>query len=298
MEWIGLALIGLGVLVVILVLVVGRRGPAPADPDTPPETADEPTVRSVTVEGDQVVVDFETQPRGIDPDHLASLLARAAVETVRGRSIDLDLGSKRITSVIATMGDPNPLSRVDFPDGQLPDPADIRVTVTEVTGASPLLERALPPVEGADRPVATAGVDELPPIGTELRIPERLRDALVARGVDPATADAHQLVRGLLAELGFRVDGDGETFLADRGTEKLVVHGVPHGPGEHPELAEGAVSAFRVALGNHPGRRGVLVTSKIVPFHVSSQQRPGIHLVGRQHLATFLAPFIDEFEQR
>ena len=301
MEWIGFVLIALGVVVVVGVVLVMLRRPRPPAPEpvgTPPDderpetdVADAPAVRGVSVDGDSVVVDFDVAAPGPGEDHVAKLLARAAVEVVR-RRVDLDLGSGRVTSVVARAGDATPVGQVDFADGRLPDPADIDVIVREVTGAAPLLGRAdLPkPPTG---PVQT-GVDELAPVGAELALPDGVVAALRQSGVDPDTADATQLVEGVLRLAGFSIEPVGDNaYLAQRAGEKLLVHGVPHVAGDHPELPEAAVTRLLVGLGAHGGAKGVLVTGKIVPFHLVAKERPGVRVIGRQRLGGFIGEYTD-----
>ncbi len=295
----GVILIIVGVVVIGIVAVVALRRPkapqSPADDavDTERRTL-EPPVRDVSLEGDEVVVDFAVPlPQDAD-ERLTRLLMAQAVETVRRRhpELGIDLTSGRLTAVVARAGRTAPefVGRIELERGELPAAMGQPVIEVEIAeGAAPLLQHAeggenLGP--GSDR--ADFGPDELPPVGEELALSPEVRTALRAVGVDPGSDDAPEIVEGLLRVAGYAVDRvDDTTYLAKRGGDHVLVRNVPHGSGDHPELEEAAVNSFLVALGSSPVSDGLLVTGKLIPFHLYAKERGGIRLVGRQRLPGF-----------
>lgn len=293
----GVILIIVGIVVIGIVAVVALRRPkAPESrPDADIERRTlEPPVRDVSLEGDEVVVDFAVPlPQDAD-ERLTRLLMAQAVETVRRRHPDLgiDLTSGRLTAVVARAGRATPevVGRIELEEGELPAVGDLPVIEVEIAeGAAPLLQHAeggekLGP--GSDR--ADFGPDELPPVGEELSLSSEVMTALRAVGVEPATDDAPDIVEGLLRVAGYAVEPvDDVTYLAQRGGDHVLVRNVPHAPGDHPELEEAAVTSFLVALGSSPVSDGLLVTGKLIPFHLYSKEHGGIRLVGRQRLPGF-----------
>lgn len=297
----GVIFIIVGVVVIGIVAVVALRRPkAPESPGATEADSErrtlEPPVRDVSLEGDEVVVDFAVPlPEDAD-ERLTRLLMAQAVETVRRRHPDLgiDLTSGRLTAVVARAGRATPevVGRIELEGGELPAAMDLPVIEVEIAeGAAPLLQHAeggekLGP--GSDR--ADFGPDELPPVGEELALSTEVMTALRAVGVDPAADDAPEIVEGLLRVAGYAIDRvDDTTYLAKRGGDHVLVRNVPHAPGDHPELEEAAVTSFLVALGSSPVSDGLLVTGKLVPFHLYSKEHGGIRLVGRQRLPGFAA---------
>lgn len=296
----GVILIIVGVVVIAIVAALALRRPrapespaAGTDADTERRTL-EPPVKDVSLEGDEVVVDFAVPfPQDAD-ERLTRLLMAQAVETVRRRHPDLgiDLTSGRLTAVVARAGRASPevVGRIELEEGELPAVMDLPVIEVEIAeGAAPLLQHAaggekLGP--GSDR--ADFGPDELPPVGEELALSSEVTTALRAVGVEPTTDDAPDIVEGLLRVAGYGIERvDETTYLAQRGGDHVLVRNVPHAPGDHPELEEAAVTSFLVALGSSPVSDGLLVTGKLIPFHLYSKEHGGIRLVGRQRLPGF-----------
>lgn len=288
----GWIVIIIGVLVLGVVAWVMLRRPR-EEPTT--ETAERPTgggvaieppVRSVTVEDDRVVVDFDVPlPKDAD-ERLTRLLTSAAIESVRREGLDLE--SKRVTAVVARAGRgaATEVGRVELEQGKLPPPQPPQAVVEVLGGAGPLLSHAADLKEAGP---TRFGPDELAPIGLELDLDPEIATALHAQGIDPGEDDAPELVRAVLRLAGYTVDEvDERTHLARKAGETVLVRSVPHGEGQHPELEDGDVSSFLVAIGSAPTDEAILVTAKLVPFHLYGKERDGVRIIGRQRLPSFV----------
>jgi hypothetical protein len=296
---IGLAVVAVVAYILLRRPVVGASDPVgtpdePPEPTTPgaggagPVTLD-PPVRSVTVEDDEIVVDFAV-PLPTDADEwLTRALTSAALETIRRREAEfsLELGQRRVTAVVAKAGRETStrVGEVPITEGKLPEPVGPPVQVDVATGAQPLLAHAEAATEATAVP---HGPDQLAPVGRELELSTEVRNGLIAQGIDPDTDDGGRIGHGILVLAGYVVDDVDEwTYIARRGTEEVLVRVVPDDDG-HPELTEEDVSSFLVALGSVATRSGLLVTGKLVPFHLYSKEHDDVRIVGRQRLQSFV----------
>lgn len=282
---VGIAVIG---VVVWLALRSPRSEEEEAENDEGGALTIEPPVRSVEIEDDRVVVEFEVPLPDDEDERLQRLLMSSAVEAVRRRkNLDVHLKSGRVTSVVARSGRDavRHVGQVELTGGRLPDPMS-EVAFEIATGAAPLLEHAA--VEHMTGATPDFGPDELPSIGAELGLRPEVATALRAQGLHPSQDDAPELVRGLLKAAGYAIEPiDDGTYLALRGGDSVFVRSVAHRPGEHPELAESDVESFLFALAGSSASQGMLVTAKLVPFHLYEREHAGARLVGRQRLPGF-----------
>jgi hypothetical protein len=212
----------------------------------------------------------------------------SAVEAIRKRrQFDVHLASGRLNRIVVRSGRDavQHIGHIDLAEGMLPPPTD-DVAFEIATGAAPLLEHASG--EEAEGP-ADFGPDELPSIGSELGLSPQVVTALRAQGLHPTEDDAPELVRGLLKAAGYAIeDLDDDTYLALRGGDTVYVRSVPHADGEHPELAEADVEAFLFGLARSSASEGILVSSKLVPFHLYDREHERARLLGRQRLPGFV----------
>ena len=304
MDTAGIVVIVIGVAVVAVVAFVLLRRPSRPDvdgaddrsgiPDDAPSGGPgpvtlDPPVRSVTLENDELVVDFAV-PLPTDADEwLTRALMSAALETIRRRESEfsLELGERRVTAVVARAGRgaPTRVGEVAITEGRLPEPLGPPVQVDVATGAEPLLAHA----DAAREETAIPhGPDELAPVGRGLVLGSEVRNGLIAQGIDPDEDDGGRIGRGILVLAHYTIeDVDDRTFIARRGAEEVLVRVVPDDVG-HPELTESDVSSFLVALGSVSTRKGLLLTGKLVPFHLYSKEHDDVRLVGRQRLQSFV----------
>ena len=140
-------------------------------------------------------------------------------------------------------------------------------------------------------PLADRGSDELAPLAEELRLTAGIMAGLRSQGIDPDTMTATDLGVGLLRLSGYDVStrGNGSYVATGHGTTTLVTT-VDHVAGEHPELAEDAVTSFLIAYGSARTERGLLITDKYGPYVIYQKERanPKTVFVTRERLQDFV----------
>lgn len=293
MEWV-LAAIAAAVIIAVVVVAVRRRGPsAPAEKAAPTEERVRPTVAEFHVVGDAARVHFEVPlGEGIDPV-LADLLGREAIEVVR---------EKRHSLPIADVGKVVALGRRH---GEWVEVSTITLD-TPGTLPPPLVPELIPHARRADFDVfdrlgkipeqhpevdPRPRAEELPTIGTELRLPAAAEAALRSQGIDPQRAGAGEIVLGMMRGGGYRLDRIGpSTYRATRAGQHSFVRVVEHEPGDHPELDEQEIRRFVVDFGSSGSDRGLLITEKYSPFEVYDRERRDrrIRFITRERLQAFV----------
>jgi hypothetical protein len=285
------------VIVVILAAVIatafttrlrGRSGvPAPAVGrfDVP--------VGEFHVRGPDAQVFFEVPlPDDGADDVLRDLLTHEAVEVVREKRHHLPISD--VTRVVAfgRLGaDWSEVGSVSLTTpGELPPPVAPSL-LPHHTAPDPL-ERIADLPQHAPGIEARAATEDLPPLGSELRLPAAVEARLRASGIDPAAAGAGEIVLGIMRATGYLVEPgrDAQTWTAVRAGGRVFVRVVPHGAGEHPELAEREVRSAVVDFAESGAGRGLLVTEKYSPFEVYERERrdPRLRFVTRERLQDFV----------
>lgn len=294
MSGAGFLFVVIGVLVIGGVVWWALRSPKRSDESTTDgpsmpggPLSIEPPVRSVEMEDDDVVVEFAVPLSEEEDERLHEILMSSAVEAVRRRrNFDVHLESGRINRIVVRSGREavEHVGHIEIPGRSLPPPVG-EVAFEIATGAAPLLEHAS--VDKTDA-APEFGPDELPSIGSEMGLPAEVTTALRAQGLQPKDDDAPELVRGLLKAAGYAIeDLEDDTYLALRGGDSVYVRSVAHAEGEHPELDESEVDAFLFGLARSSANEGILVSAKLVPFHLYEREHAKARLLGRQRLPGF-----------
>ncbi len=145
-------------------------------------------------------------------------------------------------------------------------------------------------LEGKATPSTDGRTDELAPLAEELRLTTGVAAGLRSMGVDPEQMTATELGVGLLRLSGYEVTERRDGYQAvGHGTTMLVVT-VDHELGEHPELAEQAVTSFLIAFAGARTQQAMLITDKYGPYLIYQKERanPKAVFVTRERLQGFV----------
>ncbi len=296
MEYIGYALVVVGIAAIAYGLLASRRRPGvTAEPvATEPGDASDtdarirPAVSAFHVVGDEARVTFDVPlpPGGADAV-LTGLLEYEGVEVLRSKARTLPID--QVTKVRVLAGS-TVVGTVNLPSaGVLPPEMEppVALRISEV-------DDPLSHTLGAHVDPSTAGApasDVLPGLSSEIRIPAALDAALRTVGVDTHVADAPELVRGLIDLHRYSVEmKDDRTYVARRGGVATFVRNVPHGQGDHPELEEAEIRKFVADFIQSGTNRGLLVTAKYAPFAIYEREKlePRIQFISRERIQAFV----------
>ena len=137
----------------------------------------------------------------------------------------------------------------------------------------------------------TTSLDQLAPVGSDIRLTSGLAAGLRSIGIDPDTMSVEELGLGLLELAGYslRDRGDG-TYIASGGGTTSYVAFVPHQPGSYPELETPAINQFLVGFSTARTDRGLLITDKFGPYAVYEKERsnPSCRFITRERLQSFV----------
>lgn len=296
MEYIGYALVAVGIAAIAYGLLASRRRAGVDAPPPPAEPADvsdtdarvRPSVSEFHVRGEQAVVTFDVPLPAGGPDRvLTELLEYEAVEVLRAKAASLPID--QVTSVRVLAGT-TVVGTVTLPSaGVLPPEMEPPVGLRLGEADDPLSHTL-----GAHVDPSTAGApaaDALRPLAAELRIPASLDAGLRAIGVDTQAADAPELVRGLIGLHRYAVEAkDDRTYLARKGGVTTFVRDIAHGAGDHPELDDAEIRRFVAEFIQSGADRGLLVTAKYAPYSIYERERlePRIQFVSRERLQAFV----------
>jgi hypothetical protein len=157
------------------------------------------------------------------------------------------------------------------------------------------LEEEFTADRAAESPPALADVaraDQLPSVGSELRLPRAVEVGLRAQGIDPETMRAGEMVRGMLSMFGYRIAPGVDDFshIAEKGGARTLIREVPHARGEYPELDESVIRKFVADFMSAGVDRGMLVSDKYAPFEIYERERrePRTRFVTRERLQNFV----------
>jgi hypothetical protein len=291
-----IAIVAAVVVAAAAALLAARSRSANAAAVSRHRAAPPPPLAGFHVEGEDARVLFEVPlpAEGAD-DVLRELLLREAVEVVREKRHSLPISGVKRVVALARRGEEwetvGALS-LDIP-GRLPPPA--LPEILPGLGRDPAFDpfdrfAALP---GRAPGLAGArGGDTLGPIAGEIRLPAAVANGLRAQGVDPAAADAGDLILGIMRLHGAVITSrDADTWEAVAGGTRTLVRVVPHHPGDHPELGEASIRRFAADFATSGAERAVLITEKYSPFEVYERERrdPRARYITRERIQ----PFID-----
>ena len=137
----------------------------------------------------------------------------------------------------------------------------------------------------------TTALDQLEPIGADIRLTAGLAAGLRSIGIDPETMGVEELGLGLLELAGYslRDRGDG-TYVATGGGTTSYVAFVPHQADSYPELETSAINQFLVGFSMARTDRGLLFTDKFGPYAVYEKERsnPSCRFITRERLQSFV----------
>lgn len=137
----------------------------------------------------------------------------------------------------------------------------------------------------------TTALDQLEPVGADVRLTAGLAAGLRSIGIDPDTMGVEDLGLGLLELAGYslRDRGDG-TFVASGGGTTSYVAFVPHQAGSYPELEAAAINQFLVGFSMARTDRGLLITDKFGPYAVYEKERsnPSCRFITRERIQSFV----------
>jgi len=291
MTYLGIALIVLG-FAAILYGVFGGRKKISSRSDAGGSNAaglvagSGPTVTEFHVVGDEARVSFDvTLPEGGAGELLKSNLMVEARSFIAEKKLTLPMeGVTRVSSVV---------------DGEVVVTQDIWVPEHPSEGFA---EDHTDPVSGdpmGDRPdikvtdnEAPAVSDDLWQLAANLDLPRSVDAGLREAGIDPATADAPEVVRGVFVHKGYNIAEKGDSvYVASKGGESIYVYDIPHKADTHPELDEGDIRTFLVAAASARTDKAILVTAKYAPFSIYALEKanPDIRFISRERIQEFIA---------
>ena len=304
MTGIGITLIVLGVGLLVLNLVLSRRKKlkrltaTEAAPPTAPAAILEPEaprapVADFHVHGDEARVTFDVPLPDEDDEVLNELLIDEAVEVVREKRHTLPIDDVTVIVVFAGKPEPREIGRTKLPaPGELPPPIGapgftyVHLAPDPFAGEFETDHTVLYDTK-VDVPA-----DELPPLASEIRLPEGLARGLRTTGIDPEAATGPEMILALLRMFGYKLaetDYD-DTFLATKDGTSIFIRTDAYRSGDHPELDEGAINRFLADFSTSRADQGILVTDKYGPLRVYEIERrqPRCRFLTRERTQRFI----------
>ena len=242
----------------------------------------------------RVAFDVPLPPEGVDPV-LRDLLLHQATELLRDRiRRQQPLEDIELIRVYAKRaGEDSEVGTIELTGpNELPEvavPMPLARTVGE--DHDPLRALGDDDAKQVMAPAESARLDQLAPIGTDLKLTAGLSAGLRSLGIDPARMTVVDLGLGLLQLAGYSIsERGGGTFVATGGGSSSFVRFVEHEPGSYPELESGAITEFLVGFSSARTDRGLLITDKFGPYEVYEKERsnPSTRFVTRERLQGFV----------
>lgn len=283
------------VVALVAALVLGPWGPSVRARDAVVGAARlGPHVAEFHVMDGAAMVRFDVPlPDGDIDAVLADLLIREAIEVVRDKRHSLPLGDvHRVIAYGRVADDWAEAGRVELDTpGTLPPPLVPELLPHVSHPAFDIFERMPDLPEHAPGLADRRGDDSLEPIGTLLRLPAAVEAGIRAQGLDPASAEACDLMLAVMRLAGYEVTEMGEeTAEAVREGSRIMVRKVRHRSGDHPELDEPDIDRFMVDFVVSGADRGLLITEKYSPFEIYDRERrePRVRFVTRERFQSFI----------
>ena len=302
MREIGIALVLVALILIFVSRAMARRRDAvlsdiSGDVEPPLLERDPVGARPVVVDfhvsGSEARVTFDVPLPERDDDILANLLADEAIEVVREKRHSLPIVN--VTEVVALAGREavREVSRAKLSaPGELPPPVRGEVLNLAHIAKDPFAHQFETDHTVLFDTKAVARSDELGPIGDSIQIPRALETGLRARGINPETMTATELVTGLLHLFGYTVAPGPEqgTFIADHAGTRTYIHSDPYTEGGHPEANEDEIRRFIVGLEVSRAQRGLFVSDKYAPFSIYEREGRDtrVRFVTRERLQKFV----------
>jgi hypothetical protein len=237
------------------------------------------------VVGDEARVTFDvTLPEGGAGDLLKTSLMAAARAYVAEKKLTLPMEDvTRVSSVVA--GEVVITQDIWVPEHAADGFAEDE---TDSVSGDPMSDRPEIKVRDIETPVSP---DDLWQLAANLDLPKSVDAGLREAGIDPATADAPEVIRGVFTYKGYNISEAGESaYIASKGGETMYVHDVPHAGHAHPELDEGDIRAFVAAAASARAGKAILVTAKYAPFSIYAREKanPDIRFISRERIQEFI----------
>jgi hypothetical protein len=293
----GIFVVVVVVAIVAYVLLRGRDGDGSAEVES---AVDRLTVRRPDAEfhvvANAAVVTFEVPlpPGGADPV-LRDLLLHQATELMRDRKrrgqpldgIDSITVNAKAAGSIAEVGTIQLTELNELPEVAMPIP--LARTVAEDHDPLRTLEdsdiKKVVPVGD------TTALDQLAPVGSDLRLTAGIEAGLRSLGIDPRAMNVVDLGLGLLELAGYRIAPHGKgSYVATGGGRTSYVSFVAHEDGSYPELEASAITSFLVGFSSAGTDRGLLITDKFGPYLVYEKEKsnPKCRFITRERLQAFV----------
>ena len=292
-----IAIVAVVAIAAIIWFLVRRSAAAAAPPaaGAAPRTLPAPPVAEFHVAGDTATVSFDVPlPDGEIDEVLRDLMLHEGMEVVREKRHNLPIeGVTRVTVLGRRAGGWSEVGSVSLETpGELPPPM-MPGAIAGLGG-----DRSFDPFEQlTDLPSSAPGLaggtgsDSLGPVGPELRLPAALEAGLRSQGIDPAAADAGDLVVGILRATGSTVTAeDADTYLAISAGRRTLIRVVPHREGDHPELNATDIRRFAADFAAAKTDRALLISAKYSPFEIYDRERrdPRARYITRERLQHFV----------
>lgn len=248
------------------------------------------------VVGNKIRIVFEVPlpDHGVD-DVLRDLLLHHGLEIIRDRKrrgqpldqiktaivfakragVDVEIGSLDLTQ---PEGPPEIARPMLVPLGASPQEDPLRKL------GDPDIKKVIPVAQASE-------LDELSPVGTDLKLTTGLAAGLRAKGIDPDHMTAAQLGVGLLEVAGYVMSKrSDDVFIASGGGLTTYVRFVNHKPGSYPELEAREITEFLVGFGAAHTDRALLITDKFGPYEIYKKERanPRCHFITRERMQAFV----------
>lgn len=307
MDQLGIALIVVAVILMVVGLVTRRSSAAKREAfdivKTPAgggsiEVAERPrpAVAEFHVKGDEAHVRFDVPLAADGPDDIMKeLLLNEAIEVVREKRHTLPIdGVTKVVAFAGRGGEPVKVASMTLPErGELPPPSIAAPTLhLGHVGFDPIDKQFDHDSQGPPEVATKQRSEELSSIGKEIRMPKAVEVGLRGQGIDPASMDSGEMVRGLLRLFGYTIEpgSDPTSYVASKGGTRTYVREVPHDSGGYPEIGEKAMRSFLVEFLERKTDRGMLVSDKYAPFGIYEMERnePRIRFVTRERLQKFV----------
>lgn len=287
------------VLVAVVVYLLMRGGEDDADAVDEP-IADRLNSRRPDAEfhvvANSAMVTFEVPlPSGGADPVLRDLLLHQAAELMRDRKrrgqpldgIDSIVVKAKQDGVAVLVGTIELTERSELPEVAIPMP--LARTVAE--DHDPLRSLEDTDIKKVVPVGDTTALDQLAPIGADLRLTAGIDAGLRSLGIDPAAMSVIDLGLGLLELAGYRVSprGDG-SYIASGGGRTSFVSFVAHKDGSYPELESSAITSFLVGFSSARTDRGLLITDKFGPYAVYEKEKsnPSCRFITRERMQAFV----------
>lgn len=259
------------------------------------DTGNHAPVSAFHVVGDEIQVTFDVPLPDEEDSILNDLLIEEAVEVAREKRHTLPLGDATVIVAFAGRDKVREVGRTKLSaPGELPPKLESGGIILAHVAHDPF---AAPFDDDNDEPIAVqvrvdTPDDDLGPLAGSLSIPAGLERGLRATGVDPATADAGELILGLLRMFGYVVAEHAfpGSYVATKDGRTTYIQAEPHVKGESFEVTDASIRRFLADFNSSGADRGLLLSEKYAPFEIHSieSRQPRVRFITRERVQRFI----------